>query len=245
MSEERVDGVSRSRRLVDGLRAGAAASLPVGALVLVSAGLEGTWIWPRGLAFAGGHAAISMAGAVALALFKPATLRVRRQGVVAPPERRQPLIDAVGTVALMVYWLAWLIFIPVDVFQFRLLPPPPRLVADLGGALALFGLLLNQLAVWQNPFSAPNVQDQSAGGQRVIDHGVYGLIRHPIYAGNLLLFSGAALWLGSTAAFVGVSVLLVATIGRILVEEAYLRANLSGYEAYARRVRGRLIPGLL
>jgi protein-S-isoprenylcysteine O-methyltransferase Ste14 len=79
----------------------------------------------------------------------------------------------------------------------------------------------------------------------VIDTGVYAVIRHPLYAANLLLFGGLALWLGSWAAFAGLAVLLVATIGRIAIEEAHLRASLPGYADYARRVRGRLVPGLL
>ena len=79
----------------------------------------------------------------------------------------------------------------------------------------------------------------------MVDTGVYRLIRHPIYAGNLLICGGMALWLGSYAALAGVSVLLVATVGRIVIEEAHLRANLPGYGDYAKRVRGRLIPFLI
>ena len=60
--------------------------------------------------------------------------------------------------------------------------------------------------------------------------------------GNLLLFAGAALWLGSTAALIGVSVHLAATLARIRIEEAFLRENLPDYAAYAARVRARLIP---
>jgi protein-S-isoprenylcysteine O-methyltransferase Ste14 len=101
------------------------------------------------------------------------------------------------------------------------------------------------LAVAQNRYAAPTVQDQSGLGQEVVDTGLYGLIRHPLYAGNLLSWAGASLWLGSTAALLGVLGLVLFTVARIAVEEAELRRTLPGYEAYARRVRARLIPFLV
>jgi len=227
--------------------AGLAASLPLAALLLVPAGLTpgGTWVWPRGLWFVGVFSGATLAANLALAIFRPANLETRQQAVVAAGDRKQPLIDAVGSAVLIAYWLAWLAFIPVDVFHFHLAPRPPVPLALLGAGCALLGLLVSQLAVWENVFATPNVQDQSGRGQTVIDSGVYSLIRHPIYAGNLLLYSGMPLWLGSTAAFIGVGVILAATIGRIAVEEHHLRTRLPGYADYAKRVRGRLIPYLL
>ena len=216
-------------------------------LLLVPAGLlpGGTWLWPRGIAFVAVSGAIQLAGNSALAIWRPAHLRVRQQSVVAPKDRRQPWIDAVGSAALLVFAAAWLAFVPLDVFRLRLLPPPGPLAASVGGLAAIVGAALTPLAVWENRFATPNVQDQTGQSQRVIDTGVYSVIRHPIYAGNLLLFSGATLWLGSYAALGGVSVLLVATVGRIVIEEAHLRANLPGYADYERRVRPRLIPFLI
>ena len=82
------------------------ASLPVaavlGALLLVPAGLVegGTWLWPRGLAFLAACGAIGLAGNLALATWRPEHFEVRRQGVVASREKRQPRIDAVGAVLL-------------------------------------------------------------------------------------------------------------------------------------------------
>jgi protein-S-isoprenylcysteine O-methyltransferase Ste14 len=92
----------------------------------------------------------------------------------------------------------------------------------------------------RNQFAAPTIHDQA--GQQVIDSGIYGLIRHPLYAGNLMLFAGGALWLGSTAAALATVAQLCATLWRIGMEEAYLRRTLPAYADYARRVRARLIP---
>ena len=234
-------------RILDGLSAGLAAVLPIAALLLVPAGVtpSGTWFWPHGLWFVGVHGGISVAASTALAVFRPANLKVRQQGVVATRDKKQPLIDAVGSAVSVAYWFAWLAFIPVDVFYLRLLPRPALAVSIAGGAFAMLGLVLTQVAIWENPFAAPNVQDQTGRGQKVVDTGVYGIVRHPIYSGNLLLFAGGSLWLGSYAAFIGVGVFLAVTVGRILVEEAHLRANLPGYVDYARRVRCRVIPFVL
>ena len=82
--------------------------------------------------------------------------------------------------------------------------------------------------------------------QTMKELGVYGLVRHPIYLGYALQIGGQALWLGSTAAaLIGVGVYLAATLGRIRIEERDLVARLPAYAAYARRVRGRLIPFVL
>ena len=143
---------------------------------------------------------------------------------------------------MQIFALAWLAFIPLDVFALRLMPEPPDGLRWAAAICVVVGAALTPVAVWENRFATPNVQDQGAAGQHVVDTGVYALIRHPIYAGNLLLFGGVAIWLGSWAALAGAGVLLVATVGRILIEEAHLRANVSGYLEYAKRVRSRLIP---
>jgi protein-S-isoprenylcysteine O-methyltransferase Ste14 len=215
-------------------------------LLLVPAAALGAPIWPAGLALVAVSTAVQLAGNLALARWRPAHFRVRQQSVVAAKDRGQPLADAVGSALLVGFALAWMAFIPLDVFRLHVLPRPAAWLAWAGGAAALAGWAVALLAVWENRFATPNVQDQSARGQQVIDTGVYGLVRHPIYLGYALQIAGQALWLGSSAAaLVGVGVYLAATLGRIRIEERDLRTRLPAYDAYARRVRGRLIPFLL
>jgi protein-S-isoprenylcysteine O-methyltransferase Ste14 len=235
------------RPIGDALRSAFIGTTIAGVLLLVPAGLVpgGTWIWVRGLWFVGPYGLILAFGNVALAMWRPAHFRVRQQGVVASREKRQPRLDAVGSVVFLAFIAMWVAFIPVDVFRLHLFPAPGGWVSLAGGAAAAIGLSLTPIAVWENRFATPNVQDQGAQGQRIVDTGVYALVRHPIYLGNLLMPGGAALWLGSWAAFLGVGVMLLATIGRIAIEEKHLRANFPAYVDYARRVRGRLIPFLL
>jgi protein-S-isoprenylcysteine O-methyltransferase Ste14 len=226
------------------LRGGAVTTATVALLLLVPAGLApgGAWLWPQGIAFVVGYAAIFVGGDLVLARWRPAHFWVRQQNVVAPSDRKQPLSDAIGAVALIVFASAWLAFIPLDVFWLHLLPAPPMAARWLGGAAAALGVALPSIAAWENRFATPNVQDQTAEGQHVVDTGVYRLIRHPLYLGTLLLFTGASLWLGSTAASFGVIALLAATLARIRLEERDLRNRLPAYADYARRVPWRLIP---
>ena len=160
---------------IKGLLAALAVVAPVAALLLITAGLTpgGTWIWPRAWVFLAITALVSGAGSMALAVYRPANFAMRQH---APrKDQHQPWIDAVGLVAFVAYLLAWFAFIPVDVFSLHLLPPPPPLAAMAGGAACLAGLVITQLAVYQNRFATPTVHDQSADGQRVIDTGLYGL----------------------------------------------------------------------
>jgi protein-S-isoprenylcysteine O-methyltransferase Ste14 len=215
-------------------------------LLLAPAGMvAGVWAWPRAWEFLTGFGLASIAGSVMLAVAVPASFQVRQQGIVAAKGKRQPLIDAVGSVFYALYMMAWLAFIPIDVFRLRLLPQPSGFLTALGGSVTIAGVVLAYAAIAQNRFAAPTIHDQTSDGQRVVDTGLYGLVRHPFYAGMLLAYGGAALWLGSYAALIGASGFLVMTLARILIEEAYLTQALPAYAGYVRRVRGRLVPYLL
>jgi protein-S-isoprenylcysteine O-methyltransferase Ste14 len=215
-------------------------------LLLLPAGMVcGVWSWPRAWWFLAAFGVLSLAGSITLAVARPASFKVRQQGVVAPREKRQPLIDAVGSVFYALCIAAWLACIPVDVFRLRLLPAPAGPISAGGGLAAMAGLVIAYVAIAQNRFAAPTIHDQTQDGQRVIDTGLYAIVRHPFYAGMLLIYGGSALWLGSYAALICASAFLILTLARILIEEAYLRQALPSYAGYARRVRSRLIPYLL
>ena len=215
-------------------------------LLLVPAAALGVPVWPAALALVAVSAAVQLAGNIALAIWRPAHFRVRQQGVVAAKGRGQPVADAIGSAMLVGFAVGWTAFIPLDVFRLHILPPPAVWLTWAGGAAALVGWAVTWLAVWENRFATPNVQDQTSHGQQVVETGVYGLVRHPIYLGYALLIGGEALWLSSVAAaLVGAGVYLASTCWRIMIEERDLRARLPGYTAYAKRVRGRLIPFVL
>jgi protein-S-isoprenylcysteine O-methyltransferase Ste14 len=118
-------------------------------------------------------------------------------------------------------------------------------------ALAIFGFVLSALGfalvTWSmaaNAWFSTVVRLQPERGQRVADGGPYAWVRHPGYVGTCGFELGTGLVLGSWPAFalgvLGVILLVV----RTALEDRTLRAELEGYEAYAQRVRFRLVPGV-
>jgi len=79
-------------------------------------------------------------------------------------------------------------------------------------------------------------------GQTVVDTGLYGIVRHPMYFATLFLFLSIPLILGSAYALVPFLFYPFLLVRRIRNEEAVLRKSLPGYEEYTKKVRYRLIP---
>jgi protein-S-isoprenylcysteine O-methyltransferase Ste14 len=120
-------------------------------------------------------------------------------------------------------------------------PSGLRLIGLLGMAAAA---LLVFRAMLSNRFFSAVVRIQTDRGHRVVDSGPYATVRHPGYAGMILLAPMSGLALGSWIS-VGLAVIYSALIlRRVLFEDAFLRRNLDGYDAYARRVPYRLVPGI-
>ena len=118
----------------------------------------------------------------------------------------------------------------------------PGVVSLAGDALVALGLLMNLLVFRENSYGASNIKVEE--GQTVISTGPYALVRHPMYAGVLIMLIGVPLALGS---WWGLAILALTTPGliwRILDEEKVLEKDLSGYKEYEQKVRYRLVPYL-
>ena len=79
-------------------------------------------------------------------------------------------------------------------------------------------------------------------GQQVIDTGLYGIVRHPMYSATVLLFLSIPLVLGSVISFVVFLIYPVVIAKRIRNEEKILEDGLAGYSEYKKRVKYKLIP---
>lgn len=111
-----------------------------------------------------------------------------------------------------------------------------------GDFLVAIGLVLAQWVVIQNRYAAATITVEE--GQRVTTTGLYALVRHPMYAGALVMMLGTPLALDS---YWGLAVLIpsVAVLGvRVVDEEKLLTDELPGYREYRQRVRYRLIPNV-
>lgn len=92
----------------------------------------------------------------------------------------------------------------------------------------------------ENAYLSRTVEVQE--GQKVVDTGLYGIVRHPMYAVTTLLFLSIPLVLGSWIAFAVFLVYPLLMVLRIKNEEAVLAEGLNGYREYQKKVKYRMIP---
>ena len=118
----------------------------------------------------------------------------------------------------------------------------PAYLALGGDVLVTLGYLTILLVLKVNSFSSSTIE--LAADQKVISTGPYALVRHPMYAGALVMLLGMPIALGSwwgVLVFVGMIPLLM---WRLLDEEKFLGSRLAGYLEYQSSVRFRLLPGV-
>lgn len=116
----------------------------------------------------------------------------------------------------------------------------PRKVVVLFAVIFLLAYLLYAEVLRENTYLSRIIEIQE--GQKVIDTGVYGIVRHPMYSATLLLFLSMPLVLGSIYSFLIFLVYPLIIAKRIKGEEAYLERELDGYREYKKKVKYRLIP---
>jgi protein-S-isoprenylcysteine O-methyltransferase Ste14 len=122
-------------------------------------------------------------------------------------------------------------------FGWSQMPRPAVIVASV---ILLVSYALYAEVMRENAYLSRTVEIQE--GQRVIDTGLYGVVRHPMYAVTLWLFLSIPVVLGSFWALLCFLPYIAVIAVRIVHEEKLLEASLSGYTEYKRRVRYRLIP---
>ncbi|HIS55244.1 MAG: methyltransferase family protein [Lachnospiraceae bacterium] len=118
--------------------------------------------------------------------------------------------------------------------------PLPDWVSWGAAVLFLLSYLLYAEVLRENTYLSRTVEVQQ--GQKVIDTGVYGVVRHPMYSATLILFLSMPLVLGSAVSFVVFLVYPAIIAKRIRNEEKVLEEGLEGYVAYKKRVKYRVIP---
>jgi protein-S-isoprenylcysteine O-methyltransferase Ste14 len=199
----------------------------------------GTLRWWRAWAFLAVTVAVMAAAIYSILPDNAGLFSERARGVI---QKGQPLWDKVFVILLIVSYVGQIVFIPLDVLRFHLAPKPGGLVSFFGLALYVAGWWIMTLAMKVNPFAVPVVRLQEERDQRVIDTGVYAVVRHPMYAGFAPMVVGPALWLGSYTAALLAIVPIVALAVRSVLEERFLKRKLKGYHAYMEKVRYRVIP---
>jgi protein-S-isoprenylcysteine O-methyltransferase Ste14 len=157
-------------------------------------------------------------------------------GPVAETQKSQQIIQSLASL----FFLGLFIVPGLDFrFGWSSMAPAISLVAD--GIVAL-GFCFVFLVFRENSYTRATI-DVSAG-QKVIDTGPYAIVRHPMYAGALLLILFTPVALGSWVSVPFAIPLILVIAARLLDEEKFLKANLNGYEAYCQKVCHHLVPFL-
>jgi protein-S-isoprenylcysteine O-methyltransferase Ste14 len=205
-----------------------------GALVFWPAGTFDYW---QGWAFIAVFSIATFVPSAYLAVKDPAALKRRMQaGPAAETRILQKVIISVAFVSLGA-------MIVVSALDFRFgWSTVPAAVSVVGDVLVATGLGIAMLVVIQNSYAAANVKVES--GQELVSTGFYGLVRHPMYFGNVIMMVGAPLALGSYWGLVFVIPGLAVLAIRIRDEEHVLGRELAGYRDYMQKVHYRLVPGV-
>jgi len=206
------------------------------ALVLI---LAGSWRWLEGWIFSVWFIAVCASTLGWLYRHDPGLLaeRYRRPGTGGQSRR-----DLVIVVLLVLGFVLWIVLMPLDAVRFHWSPAPPGAVKAVGLVFLAASWLLLFRTFTDNPYASPLARIQRERGHQVVSTGVYGLVRHPMYLGALLMFVGAPLLTGAASALLVGAALSILLGVRIVGEESLLARELPGYDAYRERVRYRLVP---
>ncbi|MBQ3751755.1 MAG: isoprenylcysteine carboxylmethyltransferase family protein [Bacteroidales bacterium] len=110
----------------------------------------------------------------------------------------------------------------------------------LAAALFLFGYILYGVVLRENTYLSRTIEVQE--NQKIIDTGLYGVVRHPMYTATIILFLAMPLVLASPLAFLIMLLYIPLIAKRIRNEETVLEQGLEGYSEYKQRVKYKVIP---
>ena len=116
----------------------------------------------------------------------------------------------------------------------------PKSVVYVAAALFLAAYILYAEVLRENTYLSRTIEVQE--NQKVIDTGLYGIVRHPMYSATVLLFLSMPLVLGSVYSFVIFLAYPLIIAKRIKGEEEFLEKELTGYKEYKQKVNYRLLP---
>ena len=180
-----------------------------------------------------------LAGATRTLKRQPDLMAERRKPPADAKRWDKPLVAVIGVVGPVA-----LVVVCAFDHRFQLSPPLSVWWLVTGLVLVAAGGILSNWALAVNRFFSALVRIQRDRGHQVVEEGPYRLVRHPGYLGSIIHMPGAALALGSLWGLAVVAIVTALLVVRTGLEDRTLRTELDGYEAYAQRVRYRLVPGI-
>lgn len=201
----------------------------VGALLFIPAG---TLAWPEGWLFMGIlFVPIFIAGLVMMK--KNPELLQKRLNAKEEQKEQQDMVKFSGLMFLTAFILAGLNF------RFRWIVLPGW-IPWTAAAIFLLAYTLYAEVMKENAYLSRTVEVQE--GQKVVDTGLYGIVRHPMYMSTLFLFLAMPLVLGSPISFLIMLAYIPLIARRIRNEEQVLEEGLEGYREYKQKVKHKVIP---
>ena len=168
-------------------------------------------------------------------LFKSPDLLRRRLNAKEEEDEQKTVILVSGIIFLLAFILAGLNF------RFRWFKLP-TLVIIIASAIFLLAYILYAEVLRENEYLSRTVEVSE--NQKVVDSGLYGIVRHPMYTSTIFLFLSMPLVLDSIFSFIVMLVYPIIIIFRIRNEEKVLENELIGYKEYKEKVKYKLIPYL-
>ena len=168
-------------------------------------------------------------------LFKSPDLLRRRLNAKEEEDEQKTVILVSGIIFLVAFILAGLNF---RFGWFKL----PNIVIIIASVIFLLAYIMYAEVLRENEYLSRTVEVSE--NQKVVDSGLYGLVRHPMYTSTIFLFLSMPLVLDSIFSFIVMLVYPIIIIFRIRNEEKVLENELIGYKEYKEKVKYKLIPYL-
>jgi len=214
------------------LRSSLLGTVVMAVLLFLPAGTFNYW---QAWVFMGVFVGASAAMTVYLAIKDPKLLE-RRMNVGPTVEK-----ETTQKIIMLFAMIGFIVLFVFPAFDRRFgWSPVPSYISIVGDVLVAFGFLFIFFVFKANTYGASTIQ--IAEGQKVISTGPYALVRHPMYAGALVVLIGVPLALGSWWGLFMLALIIPVLIWRLLDEEKFLSKNLPGYTEYCQKVRYRLVP---
>jgi protein-S-isoprenylcysteine O-methyltransferase Ste14 len=201
--------------------------------------ISGDWLWLEGWIFAGWLVLTVGITATYLYFKDPALLaeRFRKTGTGGQMTWDKHVITAIRLI-----FMASLILMPLDAKRFNWSANFPFFLKLIGIAFLLIASFFLFRSFKDNTFLSPLVRIQTERKQQLVTTGVYGIIRHPMYLGMLLMFIGIPLLLSSYIGLALGLITIVLAAFRAIGEERMLMREFEDYAAYKKKVKFRFIP---
>jgi len=169
---------------------------------------------------------------ICMSIYSPDLLKKRLDG--KEEESEQKVVVALSGMMFIAAFIA----AGLD-FRFGLTDMPEAIVWVAAGIL-LISYLMYAEVMRENAYLSRTVGVQD--GQKVIDSGLYGIVRHPMYSATIFLFLSMPLILGSLISFIIMLAYIPIINVRMKNEEQVLAEGLPGYKEYMQKVKYRIIP---